>query len=114
MLGLPASLGEVTVEVLWEVETIKTGGSMKVDNFTRILLTIIAVALSVIAIRPFFPTPTVSAQSNGVKYGYLAPLAVRGDDGMAERFLDYRTGSVWECSFSICSLNGRYPVEQIK
>jgi hypothetical protein len=45
-LGLPASLGEVTVVVLLEVETIKTGGSMKVDNFTRILLTIIAVALS--------------------------------------------------------------------
>ncbi len=44
---------------------------MKTDRLTRALLAIIALALCILAFRPYFATAAVSAQVNGAKPGDL-------------------------------------------
>jgi hypothetical protein len=62
---------------------------MRIDLFTKVILTIIALLLAVIALRPVFQPRPVMAQGslNGVQFsttgGYL--LAI-----------DPRTGDIWE------------------
>jgi len=86
---------------------------VKVDMFTRVLLTIIAVALCAIAFRPFVVQKTVSAQTSGARFGYLYPMAGNTSRG-GQEFIDLRSGNSWDCKVTDCKLEGRYPLEQIK
>ena len=87
---------------------------MKVDTFTRVLLTIIAVALSVVAVRPLFSAPAVSAQTGGVRFGYLVPQGgmTHGNGGM--EFIDMRSGNKYDCYQGGCRLEEHFALEQIK
>ena len=87
---------------------------MKIDNFSRILLTIIAVALSVIALRPFISAPTVSAQSGGARFGYLIPdMGISHEDG-GKNFIDMRNGNYIDCYKGSCKVVEHYALDQIK
>ena len=85
---------------------------MKVDNLTRALLGIIALALCVIAFRPFLTTAAVSAQAVGAKPGDLWVEAGRSQRG-GILLLDMRNGNEWDCD-NDCKMAGHVPLEQIK
>jgi hypothetical protein len=85
---------------------------VKVDNFTRALLAIIALALCAIAIRPFFATAAVSAQAAGAKPGDLWVESTHSRRG-GLLILDLRSGNEWDCDYD-CKLAGHVPIEQIK
>lgn len=87
---------------------------MKIDNFSRILLTIIAAALSVIALRPFIFAPPVSAQSAGARFGYLIPDAGTSHEDGGKNFIDMRNGNFIDCYKGSCTLVGHFALEQIK
>ena len=61
---------------------------MKVDLFSKVFLTLIALFLGIIALRPFFQPPTVSAQAG------LSAVQFSGSLGGFWAF-DTRTGEVW-------------------
>ena len=85
---------------------------MKVDNFTRTLLAIIAAALCAIALHPFFTTAASAAQVSGAKPGDLWVESTRSQRG-GILILDLRNGNEWDCD-SDCRLAGHVPLEQIK
>ena len=84
---------------------------MRVDLYTKTVLTAIAILLGVLVIRPFFLTASVSAQATGSSYGYLVP-----EDGRTQVrfFVDLRNGKLWDCNFSDCTLSGQFPLEKIR
>ena len=87
---------------------------MKIDNLSRILLTIIAMALSVIALRPFISAPVVSAQSSGARFGYLIPeMGTSHQDG-GKNFTDMRNGNLIDCYKGSCKVVDHYALDQIK
>lgn len=85
---------------------------MKTDRLTRALLAIIALALCILAFRPYFATAAVSAQVNGAKPGDLWVESTRSTRG-GILILDLRSGNEWDCD-SDCKLAGHVPLEQIK
>ena len=84
---------------------------MKIDWFTRMLLTVIAVALTVLAFRPIFSPVPASAQSGA--YGYLAPQVGNTANGGTE-FIDMRNGNDYACTYTECKLYGQFAFAQIK
>jgi hypothetical protein len=92
--------------------SVQIGGDVKVDNFTRTLLAIIAAALCAIALHPFFTTAASAAQVSGAKPGDLWVESTRSQRG-GILILDLRNGNEWDCD-SDCRLAGHVPLEQIK
>jgi hypothetical protein len=62
---------------------------MRIDWYTKGVLTVIAVLLGVIALRPYVSPDAVHAQGSfaGLQYG---------GGGMNAEFFDTRTGEIWE------------------
>lgn len=74
---------------------------MKFDNFTRVLLVLIAALLAIIAARPIVQPPSVQAQASDVYPFYVEPgyTTIRKPDGssqvLGKVFIDMRTGDIW-------------------
>jgi hypothetical protein len=74
---------------------------MKLDNFTRTLLVVIAALLAIIAFRPMFQPAPVQAQSEQGYPFYVEPgyTTIRKPDGssqvLGKVFIDMRTGDIW-------------------
>ena len=62
---------------------------MRIDWYTKGVLTVIAVLLGVIAIRPYVSPEVVQAQ------GALSGVQVWYGDVQSPKFFDNRTGEVW-------------------
>ena len=84
---------------------------MRMDWFTRVVLTVIAVALTVLAFRPIFSPVPASAQTGA--YGYLAPQAGNTANGGID-VIDMRNGKDYTCTYTECKLNGQFAFAQIK
>ena len=87
---------------------------MRIDLYTKAILTIIALLLAVMLIRPITSPQHVAAQVSypGIAQGYmwLSPQAVMGD----KEFIDLRNGRAWDCDFKGCKFAGQYPFNQIQ
>lgn len=74
---------------------------MKVDDSVKVLLLVIAVALGAIAVRPYFVTPSVAAQSGEAGPYYVEPgvTILRAPDGsqqvLGKVVVDLRNGNIW-------------------
>jgi hypothetical protein len=74
---------------------------MKIDSLTNLLLTLIAIALIAIAIRPYLAPDPVHAQSGSPYHLYFEPgtVMLRAPDGSRQAYgrvvVDMRTGKVW-------------------
>ena len=66
---------------------------MKTDFYTKVVLTVIALALVGNLLKPVLTPPTVQAAGEG-KFGHLQVLAGLGGLG----FFDSKTGDLWEYS----------------
>jgi hypothetical protein len=77
--------------------------TMRIDLYTKVVLTIVALLLAVIAFRPILQPPTVAAQGNfnGVQFG--AP-------GL--NFFDTRTGDYWSYDWATGQLLKHWKVTQ--
>ena len=77
-----------------------TTGIMRLDSYTKIVLTSIALLLGVIALRPFLNPPTAYAGLSPSDL-YIEPgvHSLRSPDGMREQLgkmvVDLRTGKIW-------------------
>jgi hypothetical protein len=73
---------------------------MRIDTYTRIVLTVIAVALAAIAFRPLVDPTPAAAQSVGHDL-YIEPgvYMLRAPDGMKQQLgkvaVDMHTGKIW-------------------
>lgn len=74
---------------------------MKLDNFTRALLFVIAAFLAIIALRPIIQPAPVQAQAESAYPFYVEPgvTTIRKPDGSAQMYgkviIDMRNGDVW-------------------
>ncbi len=74
---------------------------MKIDFYARAMLTLIAVFLGIIALRPLFAPQTARAQSEGRDHLYFEPgthmLRAPGNirQVLGKVAIDLRTGNVW-------------------
>ena len=74
---------------------------MKIDWVVKSLLLIIAVSLSVIALRPYVAPPAAMAQSGNAHAVYVEPgtVLLRAPDGsrqvLGKVIFDLRNGNVW-------------------
>ena len=74
---------------------------MRADSTIKLLLLIIAIFLGVIALRPFFVTEPVHAQSSDVYPFFVEPgyTALRSPDGsrqvLGKMIVDLRNGDIW-------------------
>jgi hypothetical protein len=74
---------------------------MKLDRLQTFLLLMIAVTLSVIAVRPYLAPPAVQAQSSEAHFVYVEPgtFTLRAPDGsqqvLGKVVIDLRNGNVW-------------------
>lgn len=48
---------------------------MSIDRYTKVILTVIAVALAALAVQQWAPTPVASAQTTAAKYEVVVPKA---------------------------------------
>ena len=87
---------------------------MRIDLYTKFVLTAIAVLLGVIALRPVVHPGPVSAAASDYSYMYVEPrvTAIRKPDGteqvQGKVFIDMRNGDVW----GFPTLSGApYPVD---
>jgi hypothetical protein len=87
---------------------------MRIDLYTKCTLTVIALLLGIIALRPVSHPAPVSAASADYSYFYVEPrvTALRKPDGseqvQGKVFIDMRTGDVW----GFPTLSGApYPVD---
>jgi hypothetical protein len=73
---------------------------MRIDNYTRVVLTAIALLLAVIAFRPIANPTSAAAQSIGQDL-YVEPgvYMLRAPDGMKQQLgkvmVDLHTGNIW-------------------
>jgi hypothetical protein len=73
---------------------------MRTDNYTRIVLTAIALLLAAIALRPIAHPPEAAAQSTSQEL-YVEPgvFMLRAPDGMKQQLgkvvVDLHTGNIW-------------------
>ena len=85
---------------------------MKPDNFVKIALSLIAVFLGLIALRPFFDPPASHAQASDSDF-YIEPgvHSLRAPDGSREQLgkvvVDLRNGNVWGFPTGV---NAPYPI----
>lgn len=85
---------------------------MKPDNFVKIALSLIAVFLGLIALRPFFDPPASHAQASCSDF-YIEPgvHSLRAPDGSRELpgkvVVDLRTGVIWGFPTGV---NAPYPI----
>ncbi|KAA6464938.1 hypothetical protein DYQ86_03000 [Acidobacteria bacterium AB60] len=86
---------------------------MHVDGYTKGVLTLIALLLAVIAIRPLGTPQSVNAQAAGLVHGYLIPQAGEATPEGGKEFIDIRSGQDWYCDFKVCKLHGTFPLNQI-
>jgi hypothetical protein len=74
---------------------------MKNDPMTKLLLSVIAIALVAIAIRPFWTPPPTQAQSGTAYPVYIEPgvQMLKTSDGRKQVYgrvvVDLRTGKIW-------------------
>jgi hypothetical protein len=81
------------------------GGFMRIDWYTKGVLTVIAVLLAVIALRPYVsPGAVAHAQ------GSLAGVQIWYGDVASPKFFDARTGDVWDTQPENSSLSIGLPV----
>jgi len=62
---------------------------MRIDTYTKTILTLIALLLAIVVLRPVFQPPTASAQSAFAGIQFLG-----GPDNLLA--VDTRTGDIWE------------------
>ncbi len=90
--------------------------NMRVDVYTKAVLTVIAVLLWIAVLRPAANPPTVQAQSDQ-PYLYVEPgtTVLRKPDGSARMegkvVIDLRTGGIW--GYPTLS-NAPYPIDTTK
>ena len=74
---------------------------MKIDRVVKLLLSVIAIALVTIALRPYISPPAVEAQAGPEHHLYIEPgtALLRAPDGsrqvLGKVVMDLRTGVVW-------------------
>jgi hypothetical protein len=72
---------------------------MRIDTYTRIVLTVIAVALAAIAFRPLLHPTVAVAQSSQEVYVEPGVYMLRAPDGMKQQLgkvmVDLHTGKIW-------------------
>jgi hypothetical protein len=90
------------------------GEIMRIDLYTKCVLTAIALLLAVIALRPIARPSPVAAASGDYSYLYVEPrvTALRKPDGTGQMqgkvFIDMRNGDIW----GFPTLSGApYPVD---
>jgi hypothetical protein len=86
---------------------------MRIDLYTKTILTLITLLLAAIALKPLFQPQSVGAQG-GVGYNYLAPQAGDATPEGGKNFIDLRNGNSWICDFKGCKLEGRFPLEKTR
>src|SRR5580693_5397313 len=78
-----------------------SGGLMKSGRFSATLLTLIAIFLGILAIRPLIEPAPVRAQADGGYPFYVEPgyTTIRKPDGTAQMYgkvvIDMRNGDIW-------------------
>jgi hypothetical protein len=83
------------------IPLLKLGEHMKIDWVVKVILSVIAVSLSAIALRPFVVPPAVMAQPGEARAVYVEPgtAALRAPDGsrqvIGKVMVDLRNGNVW-------------------
>jgi hypothetical protein len=83
---------------------------MRADMRTKFLLTLIAIALVAIALRPYLAPQPVQAQSGDPSPFYIEPgtKMLRAPDGSRQVYgrvvVDMRTGKVWASRASLRTL----------
>lgn len=89
---------------------------MKMDWFVKTMLSVIAIFLGTIALRPVLLPPAVSAQGSGGYPFYIEPgvVMLRAPDGSRQVYgrmvTDLRTGKVW--GFPTLTQDP-YPIDQM-
>jgi hypothetical protein len=74
---------------------------MKLDHFAKLMLTVIAVSLSMVALHPYVAPAPVFAQSGEGRAVYVEPgtAMLRAPDGsrqvLGKVMIDLRNGNVW-------------------
>ena len=84
---------------------------MRIDLYTKAVLTVIALLLAAVAIRPMFQPQPTFAQS-GTSYAYLVPQAGDANMNGGKHFIDMRNGNLWMCDFKDCKVEGKFPFEK--
>jgi hypothetical protein len=91
----------VPVDHLRKNHRAKTGDVMRVDGVVKSLLTVIAISLAAIAVRPYLVPPAVNAQTGEVHPLYFEPgtFMLRAPDGSQQVYgkvaIDMRNGKIW-------------------
>lgn len=75
------------------------------------VVTALAVALLILAFRPFISPAPASAQSG--TYGFLVPQAGNTEIGGKE-FIDMRNGKDYACTYTDCKEYGQFAFAKIK
>jgi hypothetical protein len=83
---------------------------MKPDTYTKAVLTVVAIMLSLLAVKPLI-SPDTTAQAQGTPFAGVQFVVDRGD----LEFFDPRTGEVWEYfdSDGKLSSGGRFKAGQL-
>jgi hypothetical protein len=90
---------------------------MRRDTYTNVLLLIIAIALSVMAIRPYIAPQTIAAQSSEPYPFYFEPgtQILRAPDGSKQVYgrvvVDMRNGRLWGFPTSTTDTDPTNPVD---
>ncbi len=90
---------------------------MRIDWYTKTVLTLVAVLLAMVALKPMFQPESVNAQmtvAGPPPYAYLAPQAGDATADGGKHFIDLRNGKLWMCDFKGCTVDGRYPLEKTR
>jgi len=87
---------------------------MKAVKPTKTLLYVILAGLITLAIQAAMSQSTVVLAQSDIKYGYLQSEEGDATASGGKRFVDMRNGNSWICDWKRCTLEGRFPLEQVE
>jgi len=85
---------------------------MKTDKKIKSLLCLILTGIILLMLHAGFSQPPVFAQSD-VRYAYLQSEEGDATASGGKRFIDMRNGNSWICDWKRCTLEGRFPLDQV-
>jgi len=80
---------------------------------TKTPLYVILAGLILLVIQTAMSQSAVPGQAD-IKYGYLQSEEGDATASGGKRFVDMRNGNSWICDWKRCTLEGRFPLEQVE